>query len=142
MPLGTNAAIRAGGSPVPARRRRSADDRHGLRGKTVPLSYQEPVSGDAQSSVMVEPTPVAAFKVSEPEFLFQLLIIAFDNPPVFGHLDQSFNWSIQGQRGYPVLSRLRFIPRPFDQEPFLPVRLGFLVIAMCGTDTNGAKTGL
>jgi hypothetical protein len=36
----------------------------GRAGKTVPLGYQEPISCDAQSGVMMEPTPVAAFKVA------------------------------------------------------------------------------
>ena len=59
-------------------------------GKTVPLGYQEPISCDAKRGVMVKPPPVAALKVSQPQLLFQLLIIPFDDPTVFGHLDQSF----------------------------------------------------
>ena len=62
----------------------------GRGGKTVPLGYQEPISCDAKRGVMVKPPPVAALKVSKPQLLFQLLIIPFDDPAVFGHLDQCF----------------------------------------------------
>ena len=49
-------------------------------GKTVPLGHQEPISRDAQRGVMVESAPVATFKVPQPQLLFQLLIIPFDDP--------------------------------------------------------------
>src|ERR1039457_5062244 len=60
----------------------------GRGGKTVPLGYQEPISCDTERGVMIEPAPVTAFKVAQPELLFQFLIIPFDDPAVFGHLDQ------------------------------------------------------
>jgi hypothetical protein len=55
----------------------------GRGGKTGPLGYQEPISCDAERGVMVEPAPVAAFKMSQAQFLFQLLVVALDNPAVF-----------------------------------------------------------
>lgn len=87
----------------------------GRGGKTVPLGYQEPISRDAQRGVMVEPTPVAAFKVSQPQLLFQLLVVPFDDPAVFGHLDQSFELGVRRQCRQPVLGGFRFVSRPFDQ---------------------------
>ena len=66
-------------------------------GKTVPLGHQEPISRDAQRRVMVESAPVATFKVPQPQLLFQLLIIPFDDPAVFGHLGQSFERGIRRQ---------------------------------------------
>ena len=113
----------------------------GRGGKTVPLGDQEPISRDAQRGMMVESAPVAAFKVPQPQLLFQLLVVAFDDPTVFGHFDQSFEWGFRRQCRQPVLGRSRFAARPFDQEPFLGVRFGFLVIAMCGADANGGKAG-
>jgi hypothetical protein len=62
----------------------------GRGGKTVPLGYQEPISCNAQRSVVVEPAPVATFKVPQPQLLFQFLVVSFDDPAVFGHLYQSF----------------------------------------------------
>jgi hypothetical protein len=44
----------------------------GRGGKTVPLGYQEPISCYAECGVMVEPAPVATFKVPQPQLLFQL----------------------------------------------------------------------
>ena len=68
----------------------------GRGGKTVPLGHQEPISCDAERGVVVEPAPVTAFKVPQPQLLFQLLIIPFDDPAVFGHLDQSFELGVGG----------------------------------------------
>jgi hypothetical protein len=62
----------------------------GRGGKTVPLCYQEPVSRNAKRGVMVESSPVSAFKVSQAQLLFQLLVIPFDDPALFGDLDQGF----------------------------------------------------
>ena len=82
----------------------------GRGGKTVPLSDQEPVSRDAQRGVMVESAPVATFKVSKAQLLFQLLVIPFDNPALFGHLNQSLERGISRQCRNPVLGR--FLHRP------------------------------
>jgi hypothetical protein len=68
----------------------------GRGGKTVPLGYEEPISCDAKRCVVVEPAPVAAFKVPQPQFLLQFLVIPFDDPAVFGHLDQSFEPGVGG----------------------------------------------
>ena len=59
----------------------------GRGGKTGPLGYQEPISRNAQRSVMVEPAPVTAFEVPQPQFLFQLLVVALNDQALFGHLD-------------------------------------------------------
>ena len=67
-------------------------------GKTVPLGHQEPISRDTQRGVMVEPTPVAAFEVPQPQLLFQLLVVPLDDPAVFGQLDQSFEFGRGRQR--------------------------------------------
>jgi len=47
----------------------------GRGGKTVPLGHKEPISCDTERGVVVEPAPVATFKVAQPQFLFQLFII-------------------------------------------------------------------
>jgi hypothetical protein len=62
----------------------------GRGGKTVPLGYQEPIGRNAERGVVMKPAPVAAFKVSQPQLLLQLLVIPFDDPAVFGHFDQRF----------------------------------------------------
>ena len=70
----------------------------GRGGKTVPLGYQEPISRDAQRGMMVESAPVATLEVPQPQLLFQLLIIPFDDPAVLGHLDQGFEFCGNRQR--------------------------------------------
>jgi hypothetical protein len=70
----------------------------GRGGKTVPLSNQEPVSRNAQRRVVVESAPVSAFEVSQTQLLFQFLVIPFDDPSLFGDLDQSFDRGIRRQR--------------------------------------------
>src|SRR6185437_11817774 len=87
----------------------------GRGGKTVPLGYEEPISCDTQGCVMMEPAPVTAFKVSQPQLLFQLLIIPFDDPAMFGHLHQSLERCSRRQCPQPVFCRFRFAARPFDQ---------------------------
>ena len=111
-------------------------------GKTVPLGYKEPISRDAQRGVMVESAPVATLKVPQPQLLFQLLIIPFDDPAVLGHLDQGLEFCSRRQRRDPILCGFSLVTWPFDQQPFLPVRFGFLVIPMSGAYANSRKAGL
>ena len=87
----------------------------GRGGKTVPLGYEEPISCNTQGGVMMESAPVTAFKMSQPQLLFQLLVIPLDDPAVFGHLDQGFERGISRQRRYPVFVGFRFVSRPFNQ---------------------------
>jgi hypothetical protein len=42
-----------------------------------PFGHQEPIRGDAQGGVMVKPAPVAAFIVSQAQFLLRFLVIPF-----------------------------------------------------------------
>src|SRR5258708_3917215 len=79
---------------------------------------------------MVEPAPVATFKVPQPQLLFQLLVIPFDDPAVFGNLDQSLEFGSGRQRRYPVFGGFLLPSRPLDQQPFLLVWFCFLVVPM------------
>src|SRR5437870_12903691 len=71
---------------VEVRRRPGGDESQmtgaGRGGKTVPLGHQEPISCDAQRGVMVEPAPVAAFKV--PTALTKLTLVSTPHNPVRG----------------------------------------------------------
>ena len=87
----------------------------GRGGKTVPLGYQEPIRCNAKRGVMVEPSPVTAFEMTEPQFLFQLLIVALYDPALFRHLDQRFELRARRQRRNPILGRFWFPFGPFDQ---------------------------
>ena len=87
----------------------------------------------------MESSPAAPFKVPQSEFLLQFLIIAFDNPAVFGGEDQPGKLRISRERGEPVLCRLLLSGWPFDEEPFFRMRFSALVIAVSGPDTNSGK---
>ena len=46
---------------------------------------------------MMEAAPSASFVVAQPEFLFEFLIIPFDNPAMFGQMHQLQKGGIGGQ---------------------------------------------
>ena len=90
---------------------------------------------------MMKATPTASFKMAETQFLFQFLIIALDDPALFAQGDQIAQPAVFRQIGHPVLSGFGFLTGPLDQQPFLFSRLAELVIAMCGANAHGGKTG-
>src|ERR1700689_882482 len=115
---------------------------HAPRGKQAPLSDEEPVSGDGEGGVMMEASPAAAFEVAESEFLFELLIVAFYDPTLLGDPHQLFQLDLDGQVRQPVFGWLGRAFGPLDQEPFLGMRLTFLVIPMRGADTDRREPGV
>jgi hypothetical protein len=60
----------------------------GLRGETAPFGDQEPVTSDAERGVMVEAQLTAVFEVSESEFLFQFLVVPFNQPAILRNPDE------------------------------------------------------
>ena len=88
---------------------------------------------------MVKSAPASPFKMTQPEFLFQLLVIAFNDPAMFGKVDEVSQRQVCGKSREPVFCGLTFAFRPFDQKPFLRMRLRAPVIAMCRAHTNGGK---
>ncbi len=107
----------------------------------APFGNQEAIGGNAQGSVMMKAAPAAPFKVPQPEFLLQFLVIALNNPAVFGEIDQIAERCVGGKRGQPVLRRLLFLLWPFDQKPFFRMRLGAPVIAVSGPYTKSGEAG-
>lgn len=89
---------------------------------------------------MVKSPLAAAFKMTKPEFLLQFLVVAFDDPSLFGQRHQVAQRDILPQIGHPVLGRFGFPVRPFDQEPFLFARLVELVVPVCSPDAHTGKT--
>ena len=79
---------------------------------------------------MVKAAPAASFVVAQSQLLLEFLIVAFDDPAMFGHLHQRLQRGLRRQGGQPVFGGLRFFLRPFDQEPFFRMWFGALVIAM------------
>ena len=57
-------------------------------GNPLPLGDQKSVGGDAQRGVVVEAAPASSFEMSEPDLLFEFLIIALDTPTEFSEVHQ------------------------------------------------------
>src|SRR4051812_15826198 len=83
--------------------------------------------------MVVETAPAAALVVPEPQFLLELLVVAFDTPPELGEFDQALEGDLLWQRREPVLGGLLLAFRPLDQEPFRRARLIQPVITMSGS---------
>src|SRR4051794_3987873 len=96
--------------------------------------------------MMVEPAPAAALVVPKPEFLLELLVVAFDAPPELGEFDQARETNVLRQGREPVLGGLLLAFRPLDHEPLLRAQLTPPVIAMSGShphpcEARGEPTG-
>src|SRR3954451_18382740 len=102
-------------------------------GNPHPFGDQEAIGCDAKRGVMVEAAPAAALEVPEPEFLLELLVVAFDAPPELGKFDQALEADLLRQRREPVFGGLLLSFRPLDQEPFLRARFAQPVVAMSGS---------
>src|SRR5262249_17704429 len=81
-------------------------------------------SCDAQGCVMMEAAPAAAFVVTKPDLLLELLIVTLDTPAELGKIDELLEADAFRQRREPVLGRLFFVLGPLDQQPLPRQRLG------------------
>ncbi len=90
----------------------------------------------------MEAAPAASFVVAQAEFLFQFLVIAFDDPAMFGQVHQFSQTDVRRQGGQPVLGGFRFPGWPFDQQPFFRMWLRAPIVAMRGAHPHGGKAGL
>src|SRR4051794_18655776 len=72
---------------------------------------------------MVEASPASSLVVAESDLLLEILVVAFDAPAQLGAIDQVGEGDVLGQSREPILGRLRFIVRPFDQQPLFRARL-------------------
>ena len=91
-----------------------------VRGKkSRALSGEKSIGGDAKCGVMMESSPTSAFEMVDANFIFELLIIAFDAPAHMEGLNQRFQRCCRRQVAQMVFGWRRFIGWPFDDEPFL-----------------------
>src|SRR5215207_4231669 len=112
-------------------------------GNSHPFGDQEAIGRHAQTGMVVEAAPAAALVVPEPEFLLELLVVAFDAPPELGEFDQALEADVLWQGREPVLGGLLLAFRPLDQEPFLRAflraRFAQPVVAMSGAHSHSGK---
>src|SRR5262245_33472221 len=97
-----------------------------------PLRGQERIRGDAERRMMMKPPPAAAFEVIEPQFIFQLLIVAFDPPAHHREWDEVSARGRRRPRREPVLGRRGFGPWPFDEQPLFGPWKRLPVVTMRG----------
>src|SRR3954449_1756055 len=91
---------------------------------------------------MMEAAPAASLIVPKAEFLFQLLVIAFDPPAQLGQIDQAIERGVGRDGGQPVLGGLGVALGPFDQQPFLAARRGPPFVTMgCPYPNPGKARG-
>src|SRR3982751_2298049 len=84
----------------------------------------------------MEAAPAASLVVPAAELLFQLLVIALDEPEKLGESDQAIDRGGRREGGQPVFGGLGIALRPFDQQPFLVPRLGPPLVTMGGPHPN------
>src|SRR3954463_12629438 len=85
---------------------------------------------------MVEAAPAAALVVPKPQFLLELLVIAFGAPPELGEFNKARETNVLRQGREPVLGELLLAFRPLDQEPLLRARFAQPVVAMSGSHAH------
>ena len=83
--------------------------------------------------------PSSPLIVAETEFLLQFLVITLDAPAQLGEIHETRKAYGCRQGRKPILGRLVFALRPFDQQPFLRPALGALVIAMRNANPYPSK---
>jgi hypothetical protein len=66
---------------------------------------------------MVESPPVAAFIVTQLEFLFEFFVVALNHPAVLADPDQSLPGGFHWQSPQPVTAWLLGSGRPLYQQP-------------------------
>src|SRR5262245_45671639 len=68
---------------------------------------------------MVEAAPTPSFKMSQPDLLLEVLIVAFDPPSQLGNVDELTERDVFRKRRQPIFDRLLLAIGPFNQQTFL-----------------------
>ncbi len=80
--------------------------------------------------MLVEPPPASSFVVIQSQLILELLEIPLDAPPDLRQRNEFFEFHVLGYVREPVLRRLFFLGRPFDQEPFERMDLASKLVPM------------
>ncbi len=83
---------------------------------------EETMGHHAQGGVVVEAPTGAAFKMVQPHFLLQLLVVALHPPAQLRQPHQLLEGSAGQQRREVILHRPLLLSRPLHQQPFLLAR--------------------
>ena len=87
----------------------------------------------------MKPPPATTFEVPQAEFLFELFIVAFDDPAVLGGANQIGKFRFGRQSGKPILGWFLVGLGPFDEQPLLRMWLGSPVIPVGRMNAESRK---
>ncbi len=90
---------------------------------------KEPVGGNTQCRVMMKTSPTSPFIVTQPQFLFQVLVVPFDAPAHVRLGHQVVQRDVVRQRRQVVFERIGIARGPFDQQPLLGVQAGLAYVS-------------
>ena len=88
---------------------------------------------------MMKASPPTPFKMSEPELLLELLIVALDAPAQLGGVDQSAEGDVFRKGREPVFGRLVLAFRPLNQQPLLRPAVSETAITMRDPNVDTRK---
>ena len=103
------------------------------------LQNQKGESHHRQSHVMMPASPGSPFKMVQPQFIFQLLVVLLNPPADFGPINQFMQSNGLWQIGEPIFYGLRLWPRPFDEQPTNRFRRFAVKITDGGLDADGRE---
>src|SRR3989339_2150170 len=109
-------------------------------GKRTALGDQEPVGGDTEGGMMVKPPPASALKMTQADFLFEFLVVAFNAPPQLGRSYQLFKCYVCVKAGEPIFCGFWFSLGPLDQQPFFRGAVATPIIMMPFVNPHGGKS--
>src|SRR6516164_8916107 len=89
--------------------------------------------------MVMEPPPSAAFEMTEPNLLFELLEVTLDAPAQFRKVHQTIKSSRLRKSRKPVFCRFFLALRPLDQEPFFWSALPAFKVPVGHADADASK---
>ena len=89
---------------------------------------------------MVESPPASALKMTQADFLFEFLVVAFNAPPQLGRIYQLCKGNGRIKVGKPIFCGFRFSLGPLDQQPFFRRAITAPIITMPFAHPHGGKS--
>ena len=84
--------------------------------------------------------PSPSFKMPQPDFLLEFLIVAFDPPTQLGNFDEPTKRDVSRKRRQPVFDRILLAVGPFDQKPLLRSGVGKPAVPMRDANAHTGKS--
>jgi len=89
---------------------------------------------------MVESPPASALKMTQADFLFEFLVVAFHAPPKLCRSYQLFKCNGRLKVGEPIFYGFRVPLGPLNQQPFFRGAVAAPIITMPGANPPGGKS--